>query len=170
MFVKLLRWFWFGVLLSILPFILVLLFYMILDYDITAIEFVPDLILVSFAVAVNLGSLSQWDATKNKNLHAACSVFSYLSMLLCFAGYFILVGRALEMNAEFLKVEEMIKMNPDSVEEVLSKIETFQEQRIKGVQWNFFIIGACVIALINAVLGFIIEGMESKKPKVESVR
>lgn len=80
---KIIRWLWYGVFLSLVPYLMVILFWLIAGYEISILETLPDYLLVTFAVAVNALSL-ETDSEK-KISDDARSIFKTLSGITLFA-------------------------------------------------------------------------------------
>lgn len=136
------RWIGFGVILSMLPFLLAIGFCRIVGLEVEQTEYIPDLLLVTFAIAVNALS-STTDGFKNKVLSAIFSILSLISMIICSCGYFFLFGGILIVNKiiiDFAYLEDLI----------LPLFDNFN--------WDWIILAAVILLVLNALMGLISEG------------
>lgn len=103
---KIIHWTFFGVVFSALPLVLVLGIYKIVGVTIEAIDYVPDLLLVAFAIIVNtLGNGICSDKNLPKALKLFNSVITICSGLLCFGAYFAIFG--MSINANNFQIENL---------------------------------------------------------------
>lgn len=156
-------WLWHGVILSVLPLLLVLVLYILSGHKIEEVDFVPDLILVSFAVAVNLSSCATSSKLKDEDWGKFCIRISILSMILCFAGYYFLVGIAINLSEELLKLEILAEENPETLTAIASDIKTFLNGNLNSIPWIAYIIVSVAIIAFNASFGLSIEKKEAVK-------
>jgi len=153
-------WLWYGVILSVLPLVLVLGFYRLSGHKVGEIDYIPDLILVSFAVAVNLASSVNSSKLKNENIGKTCARISTFSWIICLACYYFLVGVAINLSEELLKLEMLVEENPESLSMVATEIKSFLNRKMDEIPWVAYITPACVIIFLSAVLGRSIEEKE----------
>lgn len=136
------RWMGFGVVLSALPFLLAIGFYKIVGLEVERTEYIPDLLLVTFAIAVNALS-SATDGFKNKVLSTIFSILSLISMIICSCGYFFLFGGILIVNKIIIDFKYLEAI-------ILPLLDNFN--------WDWIIYAAIVLLLLNAIMGLISEG------------
>lgn len=156
-------WLWHGVILSVIPLVLVFALYVLSGHKIEEIDFVPDLILVSFAVAVNLSSCATSSKLKNEDFGKFCIRMSILSMILCFAGYYFLVGIAISLSEELLKLEILAEENPETLTAIASDIKSFLNGKLDSTPWIAYILASVAIIIFNASFGLSIEKKEAVK-------
>lgn len=169
--IKISQWLCFGVFFSAIPLIVVLFIYHTMGYKVEELEYIPDLILVSFAVAVNALGSAYSKGTKNEIIEGIGMFLSLVSMLICFAGYFVLVGRVIDLNEELKKLEIMTEEKPELLSEAVPEIKLFLEQNVNNIQWSIYRCLALILIIINAILGVIMEikqFLQEKKERVNS--
>lgn len=174
MFEKISRWLVYGVLLSVGPFTLLVVRNWIVDNRVLELEYLLDLLLITFAIAVNALSLITDKGKKiRKEIKGVCEFLSGLSMLFCIAIYFSFFENC------FLKdklLEQFMAIDYYSVENILSNEEYFKRLEItkqlvtelnpKNEKLVIFIVITVGILIINSIIGIvaeIIDGSPKKK-------
>ena len=155
-------WLWYGVILTIFPLALVLGLYYISGHKVEELDYIPDLILVSFAVAVNLASVINSSKLKYENIGKIYTRLPMFSCLICLGVYYYLVGVAINLSEELLKLELLLEENPESFNKIAIEIKTFLNKNINESLWVFFLILSFIVILINTILGRIIEKKEEE--------
>ena len=109
---KIIRWLWYGVFLSFVPYLMVILFFLIVGYKIDILNTLPDYLLVTFAVAVNALSMETDDEKEiNSDIR---SVFKTLSVVTLFVTAIFYFGI---FNYDFMSkvIFELLKKNIENV-------------------------------------------------------
>lgn len=162
---KIFQWLCFGVICSAIPLVFALFFYHTMGSEVEELEYVPDLILVSFAVAVNaFGSIFGRNA-KNEFTEGFCMFLSVVSMLFCFAGYFILVGYVINLNEELYKLEILTEENSEIIEEIVSDIRNALKRNNEEIKWPIYKGTSLLLILINTLIVIIVEIKQFRKRK-----
>lgn len=159
------QWLCFGVFFSVVPLALIFPIYGALGYQLEARDYVPDLILVSFAIAVNALGNAYGRNTKNEALEETCMFLSVASMILCAAYYYFLIGHTMNLNAELLKLAVITEENPELMKDVVSEIQITLEEKLNNMNWSIFMYSSYFVAGISAAFGIAMELKQYRKEK-----
>lgn len=163
------QWLLFGVIFSAIPLIIVLIVQDSLNSPVEKRDYVPDLILVSFAIVVNALGNAYGRNTKNEKIEEACLAFSLIAMSFCIGFYFSLIGHAISLNQELLKLEIIAKENPELMWDIVSDIKSAFEESNNNINWLLYICWSLGIAIISAVFGVVMEIKQYYKEKKERI-
>lgn len=169
---KILRWIYYGVVLSVLPFTLVLIRNWVSGNSVPMIDYFLDLLLITFAIAVNALSIVT-DKAKQiwEVMRTTCKILSSLSVIFCIAMYFsffeycFLNDKLLEqfMNIDFSV--ENISLNEEALQEFEILKQVVEELTPKNEQLMIFIIISVVILVINSIIGIVVEVVDECRGK-----
>lgn len=175
MFIKILRWIYYGVVLSIVPFTLVLVRNWVIGNKVPTIDYFLDLLLITFAIAVNALSLVT-DKSKQiwEEMRSVCKILASLSVIVCIALYFsffeycFLNDKLLEQFMEIDFSVENISLNEDAFQEFEMLKQLVEELSPKNEQLVIFIIVSVVILVINSIIGIVVEVVDEWRGKVQN--
>ena len=161
---KIIRWLAFGVLLSILPLILVMSQYWSLNKERAELDFFLDLLLVTFAVAVNLLGLTTDGKIIVKWAKILCIIIPVIAMIFCVAMYFssfeqiILNSKLLEQYSSTIdSISKGGEIDQNVVKELLLTRELIKELRPQAERLSFLRNTTLAILIINAIFGVVVE-------------
>lgn len=161
------RWLCFGVFFSVFPWLLVMIGYHSLGRPLEGKDYIPDLLLVTFAVAVNALSSVCGRHTKNETIENFCLFISGVSMLVCCGFYFLLIGYAINMSETLNKLELITTGQAELAAEVVSDIAESLKDLADNPQWNTFKYISVFLGVSCALLGVGVERKQYLKEKQE---
>lgn len=164
MFIKLFRWILFGVIFSILPFTLVVICTWGTNHKILELEYLLDLLLITFAVAANALSLTKDDEKQIRpGMRMICETLSFISSIYCISIYLYFFSHYLVTN----KMLEQYILFDGSLENNLTNEDNFRRLEIlKQMSAEFspkrerlivLILISVVILIINLIIGIVVE-------------
>lgn len=176
MVIKLYRWIVFGVLFSVLPFMLMVIRNWVINHEIFELEYLLDLLLITFAIAVNALSLI---ADNGKQIHTGmrivCGGLSGLSMLICASLYFSFFEYC-QINDKIL---EQFIMFDDSLENIMSNEDVFRRLEIlkqmkaelnpRSERLIAFIILSAAILILNLIIGIVVEIVDERRNRYNKI-
>lgn len=164
MFVKILRWVLFGVVLSIIPFTLVVIRNWVIDHKVLELEYLLDLLLITFAIAVNaLSLITDNEKQIRMEMRVLFGIVSGVSMLICIAMYFsfyedcLLNDKLLEQIMTIEYSAEDISLNEDAFQKLELTKQMIAELSPKSERLVMLIKFSMVILLINGIIGLVVE-------------
>lgn len=171
---KILRWAYYGVVLSVLPFTLVLVRNWVSGENVPMIDYFLDLLLITFAVAVNALSIVTdkakqiWEA-----MRTVCKILSDISAFFCIAMYFSFFEYCFlsdKLLDQFMKIDfsaENISLNQDALKEFEMLKQLVEELSPKNEQLITFIIISIVLLVINTIIGIVVEVVDTRRGEKE---
>ena len=170
MFIKLSRWILFGVIFSILPFTLVVLCNWGINHKIYELEYLLDLLLITFAIATNALSLITDDGKQiHPGMKMICGALSIISMLLCismyfyFFEYYLVTNKMLEQYTMF----DVSFENNLTNEDIFRKLEVLEQMSAEfspnGERLIILIKISVAILIINLIVGIVVEVADERQ-------
>ncbi len=169
---KILRWLYYGVVLSVLPFTLVLIRNLASNKSVPMIDYFLDLLLITFAVAVNaLNIVTDKAKQMSEVMRTACKILSNLSVIFCIAMYFsffeycYLNDKLLE---QFMQIDisvENSSLDVNALREFRTLKKLVGELSPKNEQLMIFIIISVIILITNSSIGIVVEAVDVHRRK-----
>ena len=132
-------------------------------------EYIPDLIMVAFAVCVNIFNMA-WDKKKDGHLESLFSIFSIVFLLICVAVYYYTIGVMAELSEQLEKFSIIYDEHPEQLQQSAQDLKNFLENRLDKFRWNelvacsIVILGICVVfGTIMVVRNFHLQSKDSIK-------
>lgn len=174
MIIKILRWLYYGVILSVVPFTLVLVRNWVIGNQVPKIDYFLDLLLITFAIAINALNIVT-DKAKQiwEEMRIVCRILSSLSVIFCIAMYFsffeycYINDKLLEQFMEIDYSIENITLNEDAFQEFEMLKQLVEELSPKNEQLVIFIIISVVILVVNAIIGIVVEVVDDYRGKAQ---
>lgn len=169
MILKSIRWIVFGVLSSAFPFIVVVACYWLMNDEMLELEYLLDLLLITFAVAANAINLMIDDEKQiRKEIRVFLGVLSGISMLFCLGTYLVFFQNCF-LNAKLLEQFTSIEGSLEDIslnKEVIQELE-FTKQMIKELnpstdKLSIYIKISLWILSGNFLIGLIAEVVDSR--------
>ena len=142
---------------SVFPWLFVIIGYRSLGSPLEGKDYIPDLLLVTFAVAVNALSNAWGRNTKSETVETICLFVSGVSMLICCGFYFLLIGYAINMSETLSKLELITMDQTELAADVVLDITESLKSLVEKPQWNTFKYISVVLGIGCTFLGALVE-------------
>lgn len=117
----------------------------ILDY-----EYIPDLIMVAFAVCVNIFNMA-WDRKKD----TLFAIISIVFLLICVAAYYYTIGVMVDLSEQLEKFTIVFEEHPNNLSQSAQDLKDFLENRLDKFEWGELLVCSIVILVICMIFGTI---------------
>jgi len=113
-------------------------------------EYIPDLIMVAFAVCVNIFNMA-WEK-KNNHAESMIVIISIIFFLICVAAYYYTIGVMAELSEQLEKFSRVYNEYPEALQEYAGDLQDFLENRLAKFRWNELLL--CSIAILGICIVF----------------
>lgn len=115
-------------------------------------ELIPDLLLTTFAIAINTISVL-WDSSDDKFFLRLKGLLTAISALIGFTAFYTVFSYITAVNSIMFEIGNIDQASEAEIHEASLKIDKAKDIVLNKVNWTGFAMTAVVIILINLIIG-----------------